>query len=188
MFQGRSNFHIWRTEPKQGLLYKVIWFLLKLLWEPFSLKRSHWWHWQLRDLPENAKKLTVKGDGVSEERNSFWSNFWQSNFGWQKVVILAPTKSQKIKGLEFHVDSFCYVQENIGPFLFGWNQDGNKKFQDNKFEICTIVQNIPPRFGVLVGPRDANFFAFDLEGNPLELVDCGTVTKEEALQRSFDIY
>jgi len=191
MILRRFNFRIWWTRPVH-LFDFILWWIIKLLWEPFSLKRSHWWHWVIKPLPPNCRPLTVNGGGDDLERNTKWRNFWLTNFGWRKVVLITP----------------CIINENgfmfwyNGYYQIGWNQSDNPKFKANEFERCAIIQQ--GIIGLLVGPGAVNFFAHDLSGNPLKLAFCqlsdrgedphfgiqfcGLITKKEALRRGYQVY
>lgn len=167
MFFRRWNFRIWRTQPFH-LFDVIFWWLIKLVWEPFSLKRSHWWHWQMRILPESASPLEVTGDELDIPRNTKWRVFFLTNFGWHKVALIAP------------------VEPRMSPYQVGWNQACNPKFKENEFEICTIA--LCSGICLLVGPGKTNFFGFDMDGNPIELKVAWYTTKKEAFKRGYEIY
>lgn len=192
MILRRFNFSIWWTRPVH-LFDFALWWIIKLLWEPFSLKRSHWWHWVTRVFPSNDNKpLAANGSGDDLERNTKWRKFWLTNFGWQKVVLIVPCITRD-NGV---------MSEYAGYYQVGWNQSDNPKFKANEFEMCTIIQH--GIIGLLVGPGDVNFFAHDLSGHPLQLVFCQLsdrgkaprlgiqffklITKKEALRRGYQIY
>lgn len=173
MFLRRFNFRIWKTQPDQ-VLYSILWFLLKLLWEPFSLKRSHWWHWQKVNLGRDIKPLIVEGDKTSLDRNTAWRNFWQTNFGWQKVAVLEVANCV-----------WCHEGQFYVPFQIGWGEVNGKS--KKQLEICSIV-HLEPILGLLLGPSDVNFFAFDLEGRPVELRLLKVITKKQTLKENIQIF
>jgi hypothetical protein len=192
MILRRFNFRVWWTRPVH-LFDFILWWIIKLLWEPFSLKRSHGWHWIIRPLPFPViRPLIVNGSGDDLERDTRWRKFYLTNFGWRRVVLIVP---QVIK-------ENGVMSEYTGYYQIGWNQLDNPKFKDNEFEMCTIIQH--GIIGLLVGPGITNFFAHDLSGHPLELMFCqlsdrgkaprlgiqffNLITKKEALRRGYQIY
>jgi hypothetical protein len=63
--------------------------ILRYTIEPCSLKIAHWWHWGLFvGLPDHL--VHVYGDEKAKPRNTLASDFWQTNFGWQTVVVFEP--------------------------------------------------------------------------------------------------
>lgn len=171
----RFNLSVWRTKPAQ-LFDFILWWIIKLAWEPFVLHYSQAWHWVKRILPFNSKPLTVENNRNDQERDTNWKNFWLTHFGWRKVVLVAP----------YIVQSDGTINIYTGSYQIGWNQPGNLKFKDNEFEMCTIIQ-----YGIislLVGPGKTNFFAHDLSGSPLRLSFCEFTTKSKAVRRGFRVY
>lgn len=135
-----------KTKPRHWLNI-VFWPILKLVWEPFSLKRSHWWHWLPYEeaLPGDEYHLTIEGNPKARRADQFWSNFYERNFGWQKVALL-------------HIyDDKGRLAEN---YRLGYSC-GVKK------EVCSILLN--HGVGALVGPEDTMFFAIDQNGVPLRV-------------------
>jgi len=186
MFLKRFNFSIWRTKPIHVFNF-ILWWLIKLVWEPFSLKRSHWWHWQIKPLPEGSKPIVVKGDSNEKERATKWLNFSLTNFGWQKVVLLGTYKVvSSDKAVNQQGDKMCYFDITCKSYQIGWNQKSNSKFKANEFEVCTIVQN--GIIGLLVGPGETNFYAHDLSGAPLDLSVYAFTTKSEAVRKGFQVF
>ncbi len=139
-----------RTHPRHWLDF-TLWPLLRLFWEPFSKKRSHFWHWQPfdRSAPENFRER-VDRDGCARERAGLLANLFQTNFGWRSVAILCP------------------AVRNGNAYQLGFiSREGNA----HKRELCAIVLDGP--CAALVGPHEVEFFAVAYPGGepiPLELV------------------
>lgn len=128
------------TEP-QHFLDRFLWPLLRLIWEPFSKKRSHWWHWRDSDSIAIQTCLEFRGNSLANSRSGFWNNLWQTNFGWKSALIIKPELSTKYK---------------IGFF----NHKGAK--------ICSIIMD--GEIALLEGPDPVNFFAFSYpENEPIGL-------------------
>jgi len=129
-----------KTKPKHWLDFALE-PLLKIFWEPFSKKQSHFWRWKrYSGYIENT--LTIRGIASEKPRNSFWSNFWQSNFGWKNVVIIKPETKK-------------FYQ--IGFF--------DKVTNDKKLCSCLVKGDV----GLLAGSNDVEFFAIDEDGNFCEI-------------------
>lgn len=130
------------TYPKHLFDY-CLWPIIKILWEPISLKRSHWWHWKKisnKNLNLN-KTINILGHKKSKNRNGYWNNFWQTNMGWKKSIVL---------------DTVARTRYQIG-------------YIDNeKTEICSIILSGPT--AVLIGPKETQFFAISYpDGKQIEL-------------------
>lgn len=134
----------------------VFGFFLKIFWEPFSKKRSHWWNWKTlhRDiyLPHCAR---MAGNRDAKNGNSKFSNFFQTNFVWKRVVIMTPW-DRRI------------------PFKIGFIS----RIEREK-KICDIRNKPGQLIGVLVGPDDVEFFALDSQGGQLELRVIEFTTKND---------
>lgn len=134
----------------------TLWPLLKIFWEPFSKKRSHFWHWQVYngpiDLnPSKGYCAVVEKDPLVKNRRSFWANLWQTNFGWKRVALLCHTEPRPLR---FHLGFY--------------NSDKQQK------EICWLI--LTGYTAVLKGNEDTIFFAVDadtLKQLPLDIVDSG---------------
>ena len=123
------------TNQKHWLDF-VLWPFLRILWEPIFRKRSYFWHW----LPYSghyAYWITAKGDPLAKPRKTLFAQFWQTSFGWKKVVILKP------KG------NYIQFGYRIG---FAATENGKRVKQ-----LCSIILHGP--YAVLVGPDDVSFFA-----------------------------
>ncbi len=135
-----------KTKPRHWLDL-VFWPTLKLVWEPFSLKKSHWWHWLPYEgvLPNHEYCLTVGGDPKAKKADDFWPNFYERNFGWQKVALLHVYDDKGRLAEDYH----------LGYSL------GAKK------EICSLL--LSHGVGALLGPEPTTFFAIDQDGLPLQV-------------------
>lgn len=122
----------------------ALWPLLKILWEPLSLKRSHWWHWRSISSSRINGYPFIKSKGGSKEkpRTGLWSNFWQTNIAWKKAIVLSPMIP--------------------GEYQIGYTSA-------KKTEICSIILDGPT--ALLKGSEDSKFFAISYpEGRPLHLL------------------
>lgn len=126
----------------------VLWPILRVLWEPFSRKQSHWWHWRRVDnrvMIRAHSSIVVPRHSTSREGRSFWGNFFQRNFGWKHVAILTPSNPK--------------YRYRIGFYRRG-------HFHER--QLCSIILRGP--CAVLIGDEDINFFAVDAYGgDQLEL-------------------
>jgi len=140
-----------QTNPHH-LLDWLLWPILKIMWEPFSVKGSHWWHWRAYAFPADAAPLAleIKGDREAHDDAGAWQNFYQRNFGWQEVAIL---KAFDING------------NMIKNFRIGF-------ISNIKCEICSVIAD--SNVGVLIGPKNIRFFAVDENNNILKLSCHGT--------------
>ncbi|PIZ98718.1 MAG: hypothetical protein COX77_03585 [Candidatus Komeilibacteria bacterium CG_4_10_14_0_2_um_filter_37_10] len=126
-----SNFSLW--DWTLGLL-------MKIFWEPVSLKRSHFWHWHKQNstfLDSDYAYISVLPDPTVKDRGNWWQNFWQTNFGWQKVVVVATVDPN-----DYYQVAFSTAASN---------------YQDVK--LCSLV--IRGRVALLVGPTKTRFYAID---------------------------
>jgi len=147
-----------KTKPKHWLDF-IFWPILKICWEPFSKKRSHFWHWlEYPNIPQ--KTLTIRGIKKEKPREGFWPNFWQTNFGWKNVVVIEP----HTKGLY-----------NIGL----WDKTFGRK------QLCSCL--CKGRIGLLIGPSDVEFFALDKKGDYCDLIFVESTTKKE-LSKTIKLY
>ncbi|MFA6995432.1 MAG: hypothetical protein WC249_03445 [Patescibacteria group bacterium] len=132
-----------RTSLSDYLYDRLLWPILKIFWEPFSKKRSHWWHWKTfwgGQSPE--RHVTVIGKNV-KNRDTFWTMLTQTNFVWKNVVILKPV-GDEIKDAHFYQVGYIENREKI-----------------EHIEICSILIPIGQAVGLLVGPNDITFFAIN---------------------------
>jgi len=110
--------------------------ILRIVLEPFSLKKSYWWHWVFyyKRIPERFIK-NIDGDPEAKPRDGFVSSFWQTNFGWKKIALLK-----------------C-VDIYVGEIRYGFI-DSN-----DRVKICTYSQDSSSKIALLVGPESLRFFA-----------------------------
>ncbi|MFA5184302.1 MAG: hypothetical protein WC456_02130 [Patescibacteria group bacterium] len=144
-----------KTKPSHWLDI-VFWPLLRFFWEPFSVKQSHWWHWlpYQKPLPDDNDCLTLAADPVAKRADKFWPNFYERNFGWQKIALLSVYDNGRLAG-NYRLGYSC----------------GTKK------EICSILLN--RGVSVLIGPTDTAFFAISQDGRPLQVQLRGYVNRQK---------
>lgn len=127
-----------KTYPKHIFDY-LLWPIIKLVWEPFSLKRSHWWHWKKFLYTQRGRLITSKviGNKKAKNRDTFWSNLIQTNFGWNETAVIEPIAyTDKYQLGFFETDKY------------------GKKFP----QTCTLV--LRGKIAILRGPKDIEVYAF----------------------------
>lgn len=133
-----------KTNPHHQL-DGIFWTVLKIFWEPLSLKRSHWWHWinlPPEKLGNNFPFVVSNGCQTAKSREGFWPNFWQTNFGWKTAVIITPRTN--------------------GEYLIGFMDENGRT------QICSIIMN--GHIALLEGPTKTKFFAISVNDNkPIKL-------------------
>lgn len=134
----------------------TLWPLLRVVWEPFSKKRSHWWHWRTYT-SQIHDPVVAKGHPKRVDRSSFWENFYQTNLGWSDAVVLRPANYNGFWHLGFS------AMQNNGTVT----------------KLCTIFFKGQKKIAALVGPYDTTFFALSLEGTPITLEIIQLTTKSE---------
>lgn len=112
----------------------ILWPILKIIWEPFSKKESHFWHWSNYKPRLDLVIATVYGDHRAGKRNGFISNLIQTNFSWQKIAILKPNTEKE--------------------YQIGFMSDEGDV---SKSQVCSII--LHGECAALVGPYDVKFFA-----------------------------
>lgn len=159
-----------KTRPRH-LFDFTIWWLIRFIWEPFSGKRSHWWHW--RDFYSIRHDLSLllpyaqefEGSKKAGRRFGFWRNLFQTNFGWQQVIVFRPLINGTI------------------PYE-GTYQIGFKAIEENMLvaKMCTLV--LQDFTAVLRGPYKTSFFAVTYPGGtPLSLhIEAELSSKDELLK------
>jgi hypothetical protein len=152
----------WRTSPTHWLDW-TLWPLLRLVWEPFSRKRTHWWQWRTYT-GQIEYPLVVQGHPDETNRSSWWNNFYQTNFGWKYVVILRP-------------------EDYSGVWHIGFSAE---QMNGRLTQYCTVLFNGQDQVAPLVGPFDTTFFAFTKEGKPIKLLKIKETTKS-ALPKSISL-
>lgn len=136
----------------------TLWPFLRIIWEPFSKKRSYFWHWQ----PYSGEVtcyhwIIVKNDGSIKDRLSRWDNFWQTNFGWRRTMVFSPLKKDRQR---FH-----------GKYHIGFTNEIT-----GQNEICWL--ELSGHVAVLTGNADVRFFAVDAADlTSIELKSHGEVLK-----------
>jgi hypothetical protein len=143
----------WQTSPTHWLDW-TLWPLLRVVWEPFSHKRTHWWHWRTYT-GQIEDPIVVQGHPNAIDRSSWWNNFYQTNFGWKNVIVVEP---EGYRGL-WHL-GFSTRQDTGGVTQY-----------------CTVLFNGQEQVGPLVGPYDTIFFAFTSEEKPIKLINVQETTK-----------
>jgi len=136
----------------------IVWPFLRIFWEPFSGKRSHWWHWQMYfgvilpsfDIPRNPE---------AGER-ALWtfspSNLRQTNFEWKWTVVMQPV-------------------DYAGQYQVGFIAQEGAHY---KQELCALV--LEGMSAGLIGPYDLTFFAVSYpEGTPIRIQVVNIVRKDE---------
>lgn len=126
------------TQPVSWLDW-VAWPVLRVIWEPFSYKRSHWWHW--RNTARPNEWLPIVGDPLANSQTDAWSIFYNTNFAWQTWVELAPVGYQ-------------------GSWQVGYTVGSTT-------QVCAIVLTKTCR--VLIGNGDVGYFGITLQGKPVQL-------------------
>ena len=111
---------------------KWVWPLIKIVWEPFMLKHSHWWHW-LPYKDSVLQSITVQGNPKFKSRTTLWDEFFQTNIAWHKAVLLQP-------------------KDYMGLYRLGF-----RSVSEQKNEICSIL--LKGKAAALVGSQNLEFFA-----------------------------
>lgn len=125
--------------------------ILAIFWEPFSLKKSHWWNWR-HDNHYHSEEISyflkwIEGDCDAKNRSNFWSNLIQTNFGWKKSAIIEPSDF-----CDFYYLGFLKV---------------NKKGEISP-QICTLP--LKGKSALLKGPNGVYFYAVScLDFKPIEI-------------------
>lgn len=114
----------------------LFWPVLRLVWEPFSRKNSHFWQWEHYNPPSFVKPHFLQPESGAIARTDLWSNLYQTNFIWQKVAIITPDN----KETPFRVG-----------YVNGSGQEGGR--------LCTIVLTQP--FAILCDPQGIGVFVLD---------------------------
>ncbi len=135
------------TRPVQ-ILDLFFWPVLRVFWEPFSRKNSHWWHW-VDYHGEIISPLIVKAPtevAGEKSRQTRWDNFYQTNFGWQTAVVVEPVDHKGFYRLGF-------VSKSEG-----------------RQQYCAIL--LTGSAAALVASEEVKFFALDYFGCqvPLKVV------------------
>jgi hypothetical protein len=145
-----------RKSPYHWLDFTPLPILLKIFWEPFSKKKSHWWHWRKFDQSKVRHELNVEGYSDAQPRDTVIQNLVQTNFKWQHVLILEPDTD-------------------------GLNKYYQIGFLEPKSGICQKCSLVLKGLtAVLVGPNDVLFFAVSLKsGKCIQLKIVGITIKNK---------
>ena len=143
------------TQPSH-IYDEIFWPIIRLVWEPFSLKRSHWWHWIVYK-KEITSFIAIPGIRSNTTRHqSFLGNFFKTNLGWKSVVVLSPLSFQGTYQRWFRA----------------------KEGDVEKIEICILILQGP--VAALIGPYDTDFFAISYPlGLPITLALLEATTKDK---------
>lgn len=153
---------IQKTKPFNILNY-ILWPIIQLLWESFSIKHAHFWHWMKYE-KQISKFAVINRENVNEkEIKNRWDVFFQLNLKWNSCVILKP-------------------KESIEEFRVGYNYN-------NKQELSSIILRPNETFGMLIGPGESKFFALSLENDlEIELEIIGFDNKKNLRKNKITLY
>ncbi len=141
--------------------------VLKLLWNPISIKQSHFWNWEVYN-DWIGQTLVVQKCDKAKNRNSFWGNLWQTNFGWKSIEFIRPVSF----GFNLNADEYILSFETEDYHLGFYNKDKSQN------EICWLKLN--GLTAVLAGDKDTEFFALNAKTmKPMDLKSYGRTTKKE---------
>lgn len=139
---------VWKPLP---LMFWSLALALEFALKVLTKRQSRFWHWGplCEYIPDEAPfgMVSIGGDSDAKPRTGKWSSFWQTNFGWKKVVILRP---QTWMGL-YHI-GFMTVENGVP-----------------KIECCELL--IEGAVACLVGPSDVDFFAVIKSNGGYDFVD-----------------
>jgi len=134
-----------KTFPRQfeDILF---WPIIRTVWEPFSFKRSHWWHWLNYDRePKYLLEIPINNQAATRHEG-IKNNLIQTNFNWNQAAILKP-------------------KDYEGEYRCGFvGQEGHI----SKNQVCALILQGP--VAVLLSPYQIKFFAESFpDKNPIEL-------------------
>ena len=144
---------LWGMDPLPNVSLLLI-CLIKVIFEPFSLKRSHWFSWIKDELSErdikDFPKLLVPGSSKAKPRNTELKNFLYTNFIWKEAAIVEP------------------VDEEVTEYQVGITREYDKKIM-----YCSVVLSRDMANGqvaVLQAADEVEFFGFTYpERKPIKL-------------------
>ncbi|PIR41126.1 MAG: hypothetical protein COV31_03225 [Candidatus Yanofskybacteria bacterium CG10_big_fil_rev_8_21_14_0_10_46_23] len=159
-----------KTNPNHWLDW-VLWPILRLLLEPFTEKQSHGWHWRdfgLEHRLPTRGAIKVLKDPKAKPRGGpwSWSNFFQTNFGWQKVVVLRRRFSASPVPFEF--DSHYRMGYELA-------QDGRVTHR----QLCSCLIPTNSSVALLIGDGDVQFFGFRPDWGLVDLYLVEITTKSK---------
>lgn len=127
------------TSPKHCLDF-VLWPVLKIVWEPFSLKHSCFWHWS--DYPlhyQLSNTVEFSGSPNAKPCKGPFSTLWQTSFGWKLTAVFEGPA-----GMDYHL---------------GFETVKNGK---TVRKTCSIV--LRGKCAASVGDGDVRFFMVSVDG------------------------
>ena len=125
--------------------------LIKLFWEPFSGKRSHWWNWS-NTKNTFSKSVHIEGEKSLHPLNNLWNVLVELNFRWNKLVILQPVNYR-------------------GEYQLAYS---NSKYK----EICSIV--LEDQVACLINHEDTKYSGFSYpKGKEIQLRIVGYTYKKK---------
>lgn len=144
MYDSLTTRDLLETRPIQWQ-DKYLWPVLLRIWTPLTGgKISYGWHWIKSPVQSDYSDVLeiLNLDLEAHERTNLWHRFWQTNFGWKKVVILQP-ENPNIK--EYRVGFYTSV------------------LYPTDFWFCTIV--VRGKCKLLIGPGPVYFFGVSLSSS-----------------------
>lgn len=116
---------------------------LRVLWEPFSRKNSHFWNYFDCEWPilEHEPLEVMPDENARERYVNRWSMFWATNFADPKVVVIEPVD---------HSERY-----QIGYF----SQVGH--LQKTVIQRCSVI--LSGQFGLLLTNRTVYVWAESFE-------------------------
>lgn len=151
-----------KTKPLH-ILDIIFWPIVIVFLEAFSIKHTHFWHWQKYEKTISKYSiLNIVGHSTRPIKNAF-DVFFKLNMEWTLCAIYKPKNYNK-------------------EFRIGYHCRGEKK-------ISSIILNPNEIFAVLVGPGDNNFFAISLEDEQeIELQFIGLESKYNLREKNIILY
>lgn len=142
----------------------LLWPVLRLVWEPLSKKRSHFWHWApFKQSVPDSYYARVDPDLRARPRDGWWSTFWNTNFGWRKVAVLrSPFPKRRYR--------IGFVSREGGVA---------------KREVCACV--VKGNCAVLIVPHRVEFFAVEHPGGHPIPLDLARVTVKSLLEEEIPL-
>jgi hypothetical protein len=147
---------------------KIYLLILRIFWEPISKKRSHGFQWVPFDGELDLMRgvVAVTGSLEAKDRDTFWRNFWETNFGWNEVAVIRIN------------NTLLGFDKKFKSFRVGLIAEGKK-------EICEINFKPEQKVGLLIGPEEVRFFAIDENGEQLPVLWVSRKKKKELSSDEF---
>jgi hypothetical protein len=127
------------TRPRH-ILDVLLWPIVRIVWERLlgSRKISHFWMWRSYTGPMPGSYVEPREDSAADPITGWFTNFYNVNFGWQKVAVLEAREPQPLQ-----IGIVSSVKRRYkGPNLW-----------------CTLIIEPGQQFAVLIGPERTKFFA-----------------------------